>query len=190
MSYADIFQPAKTIPARVYNLSLVISASMLIALSAQIQVTLPFSPVPITAQTLAVLLIAALLGKQRGLAAVSLYIMEGAVGFPVFAGGKAGLAALLGPTGGYLLGFIPAAFLVGYLIDYGWDRTFYQAGAAMHLGNVVIYLCGLAWLTEFVGIAHILPLGFYPFFIGDLLKLSAAALVLTSSGFIKTKIHP
>ncbi len=187
MSYADIFQPAKTLPAWAYNVGLVFTASLLIALSAQVSLILPFSPVPVTLQTLAVLLSAALLGKHRGLAAVSLYLFQGAAGLPVFAGGKAGLAVLLGPTGGYLLGFAAAAFTVGYLIDYGWDQSFLKAVLALLIGSAVIYLSGLAWLTEFVGIERILHLGLYPFLIGDLLKLTAAAVFLSGSGKFKPR---
>ena len=119
---------------------LVVGFSLLTALCARIVIPLPFTPVPITGQTFAVLLTGAALGARRGAAAIVLYVLEGLAGLPVFAGGASGLARLLGPTGGYLLGFIAAAYLTGTLAERGWDRTVRWAAAAMAAGNVVVYL--------------------------------------------------
>ncbi len=185
MNYADIYQPTKKIPYWIYNTLLIGSSSFLIALSAQLHLPIPFSPVPITAQTLAVLLIAAFLGKKRALAAVSAYILQGSLGLPIFAGGKSGLAVLMGPTGGYIWGFAAAAFVVGYLIEIGWDKKVLQAFLAMLLGNGLIYLSGLAWLAEFIPLEYLLETGFYPFLAGDLTKILFAVVILSTSGKIK-----
>lgn len=182
MSYAELYAPQKKISTTLYNLALILCANLLIALSAQLSFHLPFSPVPITGQTLTVLLLAALLGKKRGLAAILLYLGEGALGMPVFAGGQGGLGVLIGPTGGYLLGFAAATFLVGSLIDRGWDRRIWTSTLAMLLGNLVIYICGLAWLSTLVAPDQVLALGLYPFLVGDALKITLAAGVLAASG--------
>jgi biotin transport system substrate-specific component len=185
MNYADIYQPTKKTPYWIYNTLLIGSSSWLIALSAQLHLPIPFSPVPITAQTLAVLLLAAFLGKKRALAAVSAYILQGSLGLPVFAGGKSGLAVLLGPTGGYIWGFAAAAFVVGYLIEIGWDKKIMKAFLAMLLGNGLIYLSGLAWLAEYIPLELLLETGFYPFLAGDLIKILIAVIILSTTGKIK-----
>jgi biotin transport system substrate-specific component len=105
-----------------YDAVLVVTGSVFIALLAQVAIPLPFSPVPITGQTFAVLLVGVLLGSRRGGLGVLLYLLEGAAGLPFFAGGTAGLARLAGPTGGYLVGFVVAAIVVGLLAERGWDR--------------------------------------------------------------------
>lgn len=155
---------------------LIVGGSLLTALCAQI--VIPLTPVPITGQTFAVLLIGAALGALRGTAAIGLYVVEGLVGLPVFAGGGAGLARLQGPTGGYLLGFIAAAYLTGTLAERGWDRRVRWAAAAMAAGNVVVYLFGVPWLALFLGWPKAVTAGLLPFIPGDLLKLAAAALAL------------
>jgi biotin transport system substrate-specific component len=188
MNYADIYQPTRKTPYWIYNALLIGSSSLLIALSAQFYLPIPLSPVPITAQTLAVLLIAAFLGKKRALAAVSAYILQGSMGLPVFAGGKSGLAVLLGPTGGYIWGFAAAVFVVGYLIEIGWDRKILKALFAMLLGNGLIYLCGLAWLAEFIPLELLLETGFYPFLAGDLIKIFIAVVILSTTGKIKVAL--
>lgn len=180
MVYADILRPTVRRSALLYDAALVLAGSLLIALSAQIAIPLPFSPVPITGQTMAVLLVGALLGARRGSLAVLVYIAEGMAGLPVFApGGAVGPARLLGPTGGYLVGFVAAAYLVGLLAERGWDRRVSTTAAAMALGNVVIYTVGVLWLTVFVGsFSAALAAGVVPFIPGDLVKIVIAALLL------------
>jgi biotin transport system substrate-specific component len=179
MVYADILRPAVRRSALLYDAALVLAGSLLIALSAQVALLLPFSLVPVTGQTMAVLLVGALLGRRRGSLAVLAYIAEGMAGLPVFAGGAAGPARLLGPTGGYLVGFVAAAYLVGMLAERGWDRRISTTAAAMALGNLVIYAVGALWLAPFVGgIDQALAMGVAPFIPGDLLKIGAAALLL------------
>ena len=107
-----------------------------------------------------------------------LYISEGLLGVPVFAGGSAGLLRLLGPTGGYLAGMMLAAYVTGSLAERGWDRRPLTAALAMLCGNLAIYLLGLPWLAHFVGAGHVLAAGLLPFIPGDLLKLAIAAMLL------------
>lgn len=175
---ADLLQPCEKRLAGLYDVALIIGGSLLIALSAGAKVWLPFSPVPITGQTFAVLMLGALLGSKRGCLAVLAYIIEGAAGLPVFAAG-AGTAALLGPTGGYLFGFIPAAYMTGRLAEKGWDRRIGTTVLAMVFGNLVIYTFGLLWLCFMTGFSTmVLTLGLYPFIIGDLIKMILAAILL------------
>ena len=179
MVYADLLRPTMRRSALLYDAALVLGASLVIALSAQVAIQLPFSPVPITGQTMAVLLVGALLGSRRGALAVLAYIAEGLAGLPVFAGGAAGLARLFGPTGGYLVGFVAAAFLVGWLAERGWDRRFGTTLAAMTLGNLVIYGVGAVWLAVFVGgLSRAWSFGVLPFLPGDAIKIVLAAVLL------------
>jgi biotin transport system substrate-specific component len=179
-TYVDVIRPSTERHARLYDVALILGGSLLVALSAQIAMPLPFSPVPITGQTLAVLLVGALLGSRRGCLSLLTYLAEGALGLPVFAGWQAGLTHLAGPRGGYLVGFVVAAFVTGLLAERGWDRRVGTTLLAMLLGNVVIYACGVPWLAVWVGTARALPLGCYPFVPGDLLKLALAAWLLPS----------
>lgn len=180
LTQADVFRPKTRFHATLYDIALVVGASMFIALMAQLTFYLPFSPVPITGQTLAVLLVGALLGGARGSMAVLTYLAEGASGLPVFAGGHAGAAVIAGPTGGYLLGFVVAAYAVGWLAERGWDRRMVTTLLAMLIGNVLIYLSGLTWLSQFIGWEKVLPAGLYPFIPGDVVKIIFAALLLPS----------
>ncbi len=156
---------------------LILFFSALTGLAAQAAVWLPFSPVPITGQTLAVLLAGALLGSRRGALSQLTYLVEGALGLPVFAGGAGGVAWMLGPTGGYLAGFVAAAFAVGWLAERGWDRRVPTAAAAMLVGSLAIYLLGLLWLALLTGLPldRVLDLGLYRFLPGDAVKITLAA---------------
>lgn len=157
------------------DVALILAGSLLIALSAQI--TLPLWPVPVTGQTFGVLLVAALLGR-RGALSVAAYLFEGALGLPFFAGGTAGVAVLAGPTAGYLVGFIAAAYVVGLLCEKSWDRRVGTAVVAMLIGTAVIYGFGVPWLARFTGWNQALQLGLLPFLPGDVLKVIAAAVAL------------
>ena len=154
---------------------LMLAFSLVTALSAQIAVPLPFSPVPVTGQTFAVLLTGALLGPRLGFLTLLLYLAEGGLGLPFFAGGAFGPAKLLGPTGGYLLAFPLAAAFVGYLASRGWDRRPQTMLAAMLAGSLVIYALGAAQLAYFVGTKNEITLGVLPFLPGDALKALLAA---------------
>jgi len=158
--------------------ALILGGSLFIAVAAQLQIPVPFSPVPVTGQTFAVLLLAAIYGSKRGPAAVLTYLTLGFSGLPVFAGGAFGAARLLGPTAGYLAGFVGAAWIVGRLSERGWDRQPWSAAASMIIGNLVIYAVGVAWLRMFVGCESVLTAGVLPFLAGDALKIALATLLL------------
>lgn len=162
---------------------LVAGGAGFVALAAQVSIALPFTPVPITGQTFAVLLVGAGLGAVLGLASLGLYLFVGALGAPVYAEGQRGWDVLTGPTGGYIVGFVLAAGLTGYLAQRRWDRRFSSAVAAMLTGNVVIYLVGLPWLAEQIdaGLEGTLEAGLYPFVVGDLLKLYLAGALLPAA---------
>lgn len=163
----------------------VLGGALLITLSARARMPLPFSPVPVTLQTLAVLWVGAQLGARRGALATLAYLGAGALGLPCFTGG-----GLLGPTGGYLLGFVAAAHLVGTLFERGWGRRPTSALAALLLGNGVIYAVGLPWLAAFVGARPSLALGLLPFVPGDVAKalcaLGLLQLTLDTDGMAPT----
>lgn len=173
--------------------ALVVGFSVLIALTAQIAVPLPFTPVPITGQTLGVLLTAAVLGPRLGTLTMLLYLAQGMIGLPVFALGRnawsmssvPGLPVIIGPTAGYLLSYPLAALVVGALAARGWDRRISTALPAMLVGNLVILLLGFAWLAAAtwvlkgtLPIAALLSASVYPFIPGDLIKIAIAALAL------------
>ena len=188
MNYTNILQPVKSIPQKTRGIAIIVSASWLIAISAQFTFNLPFSPVLVTGQTLAVLLIGSLLGKNRGAAAVGLYLLQGAVGLPVFAGGKSGFITLVGPTGGYLIGFIAAAYIVGILTELRHDKSLVYIGFSMLVGNLVIYIFGLFWLVQFVGESSALQMGLFPFLAGDFVKILSGVIVLGGSRKISSMI--
>ena len=160
-----------TIQSWLKEAMIVFGASILIALFAPIAFRLPFSPVPIATQAHVILFLAVFLGSKRTAAAVISYLTYGALGFPVFAMGGAGLAHLLGPTGGYLLGYIFAAYLTGYLCERAKERTLLTTLSALVAGNMVIFFTGAIWLSQFVGgIQPAIVLGVLPFLPGDALK--------------------
>lgn len=161
--------------------ALALAGAVLVALFAQIRIPLPFTPVPITGQTFAVLLVGAALGGRRGAASLALYLLGGGIGLPVFAGGAAGLARLAGPTGGYLVGFLPAALLVGRLAERGLDRRWLSALPLFLAGQAVIYAAGVAWLATFLGWQEALMGGLWPFVALDLVKVALAAAALPSA---------
>jgi biotin transport system substrate-specific component len=167
-----------------WDSGLVLAFGTLMALFARISI--PLVPVPITGQTLGVLLIGALLGSRRGGLAMLAYLGEGLIGLPVFALGHSawtpvlGVPVILGPTAGYLISYPIAAFAVGWLAERGWDRSFWRSVLAMLAGEILIYCVGLPWLAHFVGPRQTLPLGLLPFIPGDTIKLLLAAAVLPS----------
>jgi biotin transport system substrate-specific component len=188
ISYAGMFRPALKREAFIYDLIMVVGASVFIALSAQIAIPVPFSPVPITLQTFAVILTGALLGSRLGSLAVLAYLLEGAVGLPVFAQAHFGFIHLVGSTGGYLLGFIPAAYITGLLAERGKEKSFLQAVMIMTAGTAMIFICGLTWLTLVFNRADVLTLGFYPHLPGAILKIASAAMIYAGGGkFIASK---
>ncbi|MGO4833190.1 biotin transporter BioY [Rhizobiaceae sp. 2RAB30] len=159
---------------------LAVGGSLALWASAKIQI--PFFPVPLTMQTFMVLVIGMAFGLRLGTATVALYLMQGALGLPVFAGTPEkgiGLAYMVGPTGGYLLGYLAAAAACGYLAERGWDRRASTTALAMLVGNILIYVPGLLWLGAVVGWDKpVLAWGLTPFLLGDLVKLALATAVL------------
>lgn len=164
------------------SLALVVAFSLLTALAAQVVIPLPFTPVPITGQTFAVLLTGALLGSRLGALAMLAYLIEGASGLPFFRSGNGGIHYLIAsPTAGYLFSYPLAAFLTGLLAERGWDKRFLTAAAAMALGSVVILLSGWSWLAIwYKSAAYAASLGVWPFIPGDIIKIALAAAVLPS----------
>jgi biotin transport system substrate-specific component len=156
------------------NIVLAVAGSVVVAIAAHISV--PTLPVPMTLQTMAVLAIGAAFGARLGAAALALYALEGAVGLPVFSPTPDGYPGIMGPTGGYILGFILAAGLVGWLVERGWDRSFPKLLAAMLAGAAILYVPGIAWLSSFIGLEKAMTYGFLPFYVGDIVKACVAAL--------------
>lgn len=156
------------------NLVLAVAGSAVVAVAAHISV--PTLPVPMTLQTLAVLAIGAAFGARLGAATLVIYALEGAAGLPVFSPTADGYPGIMGPTGGYILGFIFASGLVGYLVERGWDRSFPKLLIAMLAGSAILYVPGIAWLSSFIGLEKAFTFGFLPFYEGDVVKACVAAL--------------
>ncbi len=185
---AEILRPSARIPARLYDGSLVAGFSLLTALSAQVSIPLPFTPVPVTLQTFSVVLAGALLGSRRGAIAMLLYLAEGFAGLPVFSLGRAGIAHLFGPTGGYLVGFVAAAWLTGFLVERRLASRLPGALLVTILGLLIPYVPGVAWLgISAAGFPRALALGFLPFLIGDAMKAVVAVGVLTGAHLVGTR---
>jgi|SRR5271165_1838809 len=175
--------PARRNARLVRDAALAVCGALALAVSAKIQV--PFYPVPMTLQTLAVLVLGAAFGARLGAAAVALYLVEGLFGAPVFAGAVAGPAYMAGPTGGYLVGFLAAAVLIGLLAERGWDRSWPRLLAAMTIGHAVIFAFGFAWLAVLVGAQKAFALGVAPFALATIVKtLLACALVGAAWGAV------
>jgi biotin transport system substrate-specific component len=164
----------------VADVALVVAGALFIAAAAQVAIPLPFTPVPITGQTFAVLLVGASYGARLGLLTVVLYWLLGLAGAPFYAEGLSGWETFMGPTGGYLIGFMLAAAVTGFLAERRWDRHFSSSVTAMLTGSVLIYACGLPWLAAEIdaGLQGTLEAGLYPFVVGDVLKLYLAGLLL------------
>jgi biotin transport system substrate-specific component len=156
--------------------ALALGGSLLLAISAKVQV--PFYPVPLTLQTLVVLLIGATLGARLAAASVALYLFEGLIGMPVFAGAVAGPLYMAGPTGGFLVGFLAAAALIGFAAERRWDRTWIRLLVSLSVGHAVVFAFGFVWLAQFIGAEKAFAAGVAPFAVATVVKtLLAAALV-------------
>jgi biotin transport system substrate-specific component len=168
---------------------LVLLGSLFIALLAQVSIPLPFTPVPITGQTLGVALVGAALGRKLGFLTLITYLVEGASGLPVFSAGSFGLAKFIGPTAGYLVAYPFAAALIGYLVErYGADRKFFPTLLSMLAGDLITFTLGATWLGillsmggKFPGIMGVLMMGVIPFLPGSLIKASIAAAILPAT---------
>lgn len=171
--------PTRVRSRTAWRVLLAFAGSWLVALLAQIEIPLPFTPVPITGQTLGVLLVGASLGAGLGGVSMLLYLAQGAIGLPFFSGGESGVEflRLSAATGGYLWGFVLAAAVVGALAERKWDRSVRSSIGAMFLGEVVLYAVAIPWLMQAldVSLSRALEIGFAPFVVGDTIKLLAAA---------------
>ena len=179
ISLVDALFPVKESSRKwIRDAILVLGFALVTALLARVSIPLGFTPVPITGQTLAVLLTGAALGSRRGASSMTLYLVAGAW-LPVYAGGGSGFVWDLA-SGGYIVGYVPAAYVVGFLCERGWDRRV-QIVLAMLAGNIVLYIPGLIWLAFFVPVGKVLEFGLYPFIPGDLIKLGIASLMLPTA---------
>jgi biotin transport system substrate-specific component len=180
VQYKPLIHYLLPLPARFRDAIHVGVGVLFLALLAQVRLEL--GAVPLTGQTLGVLLLAAAYGWRKGTLTMLVYLAVGASGLPIFAAGAAGLAVLRGTTAGYLFGFVAAALLVGYLAERGWDKTIWRTAMIMVLGNLVIYAFGLGWLRQFApDWTTTLAWGLTPFVVGDVLKLVVAALLLPTA---------
>jgi biotin transport system substrate-specific component len=169
---------------------LVLAGTGLVAGAAQISIKLPFTPVPVTGQTFAVVLVGASLGSLRGTASLFLYLWLGVAGAPIYAHHDHGWDVLTSASGGYIVGFVLAAAVTGLLAERGWDRRFSSAIGAMLTGNVIVYLVGLPWLAVVLdtNLEKTLEYGLYPFVPGDTLKLYLAATLLPGAWRIVERV--
>ncbi len=164
------------------DLILILLGALFIAALAQVEIPLPFTPVPITGQTFGVLLVGAALGSKRGATSLASYLALGLFGLPFFAAGAHGLNILIGATGGYLIGFILAAYVIGFLAERGLERSVRTSIIPFLIGTIIIYTCGVAWLAVVLGsFSKAIMAGLLPFLIGDMIKLIAASLALPAA---------
>jgi biotin transport system substrate-specific component len=176
---ASTLWPASRTSPIVRNATLMIVGTVLLWLSAKVQV--PLYPVPATMQTLVVLALGVSYGSRLGAATMALYLLEGAIGLPVFAGGwteGGGFHHLYGPTAGYLFGFVVAGAVCGWLAERGWDRTVLLAAAAMIIGNLIIYALGVSWLATMTGLSYAFDKGLVPFLALDAVKVALGTCAL------------
>jgi len=160
--------------------------AVLIYLTARVSIPIPGNPVPFTLQNVGVLVVGGALGMRRGGLAALLYVVLGVIGLPFFAEGRGGPSVILGATGGYLVGFVLAAALVGRLAELGWDRRIGGAIGATSLGTMVIYLVGVPWLAVATGLTlgEAIATGLAPFLVADIVKLLAAAAVFPAAWWV------
>lgn len=170
------------------DMLLVIGASALIAIAAQVAIPLPFTPVPLTLQPLAVIFVGVALGSTRGAAAAALYLLEGMSGLPVFAQGHSGPAWLLGPTAGYLYSYPFAAWVAGYISERGWGSTILRAVSGMLLALTVIYLGGWSWLAALTDARSAFAAGVAPFVLADVIKVVLGAALLPKAQQIVSRV--
>jgi biotin transport system substrate-specific component len=170
---------------------LVLAGTALVAAAAQISFSLPFTPVPITGQTFAVVLVGASLGTIRGFTSLFLYLWLGVAGAPIYAHHAHGWSIVTSASGGYLVGFVLAAAFTGFLAERRWDRRFSSSISSMLTGNVIVYLVGLPWLAVVLNtnLEKTLEYGLYPFVPGDVFKLYLAAALLPGAWRVVDRIR-
>ena len=168
----------------VYVLLTSIVGSFLLAISSKVQI--PLTPVPVTLQTLVLLVMSMFLGWRGALGATSLYLFQGAIGLPVFAHGG-GFIIFFGPTGGYLFGFLIASLVVGYLAEKGWDKSVVLTFTSMTIGTLIIYLFGVIWLSYLKDLNTALVFGLLPFITPDILKICLGTCLVSAGWEISEK---
>ena len=168
----------------VYVLLTSIIGSFLLAISSKVQI--PLTPVPVTLQTLVLLVMSMFLGWRGAVGATSLYLFQGAIGLPVFAHGG-GFIVLFGPTGGYLFGFLIASLVVGYLAEKGWDKSVVLTFTSMTIGTLIIYLFGVIWLSYLKDLNTALVFGLLPFITPDILKICLGTCLVSAGWEISEK---
>lgn len=196
VTLGDFFFPVflgERLGSRLQGLALALVGALIVGASAQVVISIPGTPVPITGQTFGVLLVGAALGARRSLASLGLYLLLGVAGAPLFNSGRSGVeqfavsgadgALALAPTGGYLIGMLFAASVVGRLADLGWDRSVVGTVGAMLIGNLIIYAFGVSWLAAAlqIGTGEAISKGATPFLIGDAIKIALAAGIFPSA---------
>jgi len=172
-----------------YQVMLVVSGSLLVALAARVSLPLPFTPVPLTLQNFAVLLVGLLLGRRAGFAALTLYLAEGVAGLPVFSPmGPGGLAQLLGPTGGYLMAYPVVAYLAGWLAERG-RSSFARSALAATAAEVLLFAAGVSWLMVVfrAPLSQAAQFGLYPFFFAEVMKVLLAAGIASRRRFARAR---
>ena len=169
----------------VYVLLTSVIGSFLLAISSKVQI--PLTPVPVTLQTLVLLVMSMFLGWRGAVGATSLYLFQGAIGLPVFAHGG-GFIILFGPTGGYLFGFLIASLVVGYLAEKGWDKSVVLTFTSMTIGTLIIYLFGVIWLSYLKDLNTALVFGLLPFITPDILKICLGTCLVSAGWEISEKI--
>lgn len=180
LTIADFLVPVRVgerVSPRMRDIGLVLAGTALLVLGSRISIPLPGTPVPVTLQTLAVLLVGGALGLRRGAISTALFVAVGMLGVPVFAENKHGIDVILGATGGYIVGFILAAALVGRLAELGWDRHIGGSIGMNLIGSTLIYAVGVPWLAVVLNVplGTAIGLGLVPFLLGDVIKLLVAA---------------
>jgi len=205
VTLGDFFFPVflgERLGSRLQGLALAVVGALFIGAAAQVVIPIPGTPVPITGQTFGVLLVGAALGARRSVASLSLYLLLGLAGAPLFSSGGHGVekfaiggadgALALAPTGGYLIGMLFAAWIVGRLADLGWDRSVVGTVGAMLIGNLIIYALGVSWLAAAlqVGAGEAISKGLTPFLIGDAIKIALAAGIFPSAWWYVNSVDP
>ena len=168
----------------VYVLLTSIIGSFLLAISSKVQI--PLTPVPVTLQTLVLLVMSMFLGWRGAVGATSLYLFQGVIGLPVFAHGG-GFIILFGPTGGYLFGFLIASLVVGYLAEKGWDKSVVLTFTSMTIGTLIIYLFGVIWLSYLKDLNTAMVFGLLPFITPDILKICLGTCLVSAGWEISEK---
>jgi len=196
VTLGDFFFPVflgERLGARLQGLALAVVGALFIGATAQVVIAIPGTPVPITGQTFGVLLVGATLGARRSVASLALYLLLGLLGAPLFSAGSHGIEKFVGggadgvlalaPAGGYLIGMLFAAWIVGRLADLGWDRSVVGTVGAMLIGNLIIYTFGVSWLAAAlqIGAGEAISKGVAPFLIGDAIKIALAAVIFPSA---------